>query len=99
MRDLLPHETHTRRSRCLGHIINLAAQAFLLGSDSEAFKEQEEIVEQRVGQSEEELKARQAHWRKRGLVGKFYNIVVFIRSSSQRKNAFTIVMKGVIATA
>ena len=25
VRDLLPHETHSRRSRCLGHIINLAA--------------------------------------------------------------------------
>ena len=48
VRDLLSHETYTRRSRYLGHIINLAVKAFLLGFDCEAFKEEEDIVEQRI---------------------------------------------------
>ena len=81
MRDLLLHETYLRRSRCLGHIVNLAIKAFLFGSDCEVFENEEEIVEQRVGQEEEDLAARQARWRTRGPVGKFHNIVAFIRGS------------------
>src|SRR5262249_8003097 len=99
VRDLLPHETHTRRSRCLGHIINLAAKAFLLGSNCEAFEEEEDIAEQRVRQDEEDLAARQDRWRGRGPVGKFHNIVAFIRASPQRRNAFANTVRGVIATA
>jgi hypothetical protein len=30
-------EVHTRRLRCFGHIINLVAQAFLFGAESEVF--------------------------------------------------------------
>ena len=45
VRDLLPYKTYSRRSRYLGYIINLAVKAFLLGSDYEAFKEEEDIAE------------------------------------------------------
>ena len=35
----LAEEKDRRRLRCLGHIVNLAAQAFLFGKHTEAFKE------------------------------------------------------------
>ena len=34
-----------RRSRCCGHIINLAAKAFILGADYEIFIDEIEVVE------------------------------------------------------
>ena len=77
-----------RRARCLGHIINLAAKAFLFGSDTEAF---DEIVEQVTDDTPFDSKAMrdaQAAWRRKGAVGKFHNIVIFIRSSPQRREAF-----------
>jgi hypothetical protein len=33
-------EPDSRRVRCLGHIINLAAKAFLFGKDADAFEEE-----------------------------------------------------------
>ena len=63
-----------RRLRCLGHIINLAAQALLFGSDPEAFTAEILIAK--------ELKHEQKMldlWRRRGPIGKLHNIVKFIR--------------------
>ena len=37
--DWLKGEQRQRRLRCFGHIINLAAQAFLFGEKEEEFKE------------------------------------------------------------
>jgi hypothetical protein len=39
-------EESPRRSRCLGYIINLAAQSFLLGTNCKAFKDEVYLVEQ-----------------------------------------------------
>jgi hypothetical protein len=97
VRDLLPQETYSRRSRCLGHIINLAAKAFLLGKDCEACEEEEAIAEQRVGNAQQ-LATQQRRWRERGPVGKFHNVVAFIRASPQRRNEFGLAVKTVIAT-
>lgn len=81
-----------RRSRCLGHIINLAAQAFLFGKDVTAFEEAVDVDEESVPLDSSRMKAAQEVWRRQGPVGKFHNVVVFIRSSSQRREAF----KGII---
>ena len=35
----------SRRSRCLGHIINLAVKAFLFGKETAAFKEAIKLVD------------------------------------------------------
>jgi hypothetical protein len=77
-----------RRARCLGHIINLAAKAFLFGSDTEAFEQVVEQVTDDTPFDSKTMKDAQAAWRKKGAIGKFHNVVSFIRSSPQRREAF-----------
>ena len=80
-------DSQQRRSRCLGHIINLAAKAFLFGSDVDAF---EQVAGDDSGQVIESAAARsaQAEWRRKGPVGKLHNLVVYIRSSTLRREAW-----------
>ena len=72
--------------RCIGHIINLAVQAFLfancVGMDElESYDRQEERGE---GDEEE----RRVKFRLMGPLGKIHNIVVYIRGSSARTTEF-----------
>lgn len=87
LRNLLPHLTaqqrQQRRLRCWGHILNLAAKAFLFGKDAANFDE-EIIVARALAQERRELEA----WRKRGPIGKLHNVVVFIKRSPQRQETF-----------
>jgi hypothetical protein len=73
----------SRRVRCLGHIINLAAKAFLFGKDADAFEE-DSLTKKQLSK----LEAVRELWRKKGPLGKFHNTVSFIRSSPQRREAF-----------
>ena len=85
--ELCPSVTASkRRSRCLGHIINLAAKAFLFGNDVEAF----EAVADTDNFALESVAAQKAQdeWRKKGPVGKVHNIVIYIRSSTLRREAY-----------
>lgn len=75
----VPH----RRLRCLGHVINLAAEAFLYGKNPEAFISEVESEYVRT----DDIKELEA-WRKYGPVGKLHNIVTFIRRTPQRREAF-----------
>lgn len=64
-----------RRLRCLGHILNLAAKAFLFGKDAESFDF--DISEFAM----EKIEVRQAlkllaFWRKKGPLGKLYNLIL-----------------------
>uniref|UniRef100_A0A0D2YKK9 HAT C-terminal dimerisation domain-containing protein n=1 Tax=Fusarium oxysporum (strain Fo5176) TaxID=660025 RepID=A0A0D2YKK9_FUSOF len=68
------------RTRCFGHIVNLAARAFLWGEDPDSF-EREAFTEAAFQVEERELRL----WRKRGAVGKLHNIVRFVRASPQRR--------------
>jgi hypothetical protein len=84
----------SHRARCLGHIINLAAKAFLFSSDTEAF---ESIVKQVTDDTpfdSKTMKEAQAAWRKKGAIGRFHNLTVFIRSSPQRREAFRACVVG-----
>jgi hypothetical protein len=60
VKELHPHEVRPkreeppRRVRCLGHIINLAAQSFLFGKDFEAFKEAIRLEEEVEGRNDNE---------------------------------------------
>jgi len=72
-----------RRLRCLGHVINLAAKAFLYGKDFDAFEKDVENVRENS-----ELLKELDIWRKRGPVGKLHNVVVFICRSPQRRQRF-----------
>lgn len=79
-------ERGSRRARCLAHIINLAAKAFLFGKDCEAFiqemRNEDEVFE------EDQLAQDRVEWRKKGVIGKFHNICRFIRQSGQRRQDF-----------
>ena len=72
-----------RRLRCLGHIINLAAKAFLFGPDPNAFENEV----QSSAQYQEDKKEREI-WRKRGPIGKLHNITTYIRTTPQRREEF-----------
>jgi hypothetical protein len=82
-----------KRVRCLAHVINLAAKAYLFNSDNkdtqEAFVEEvlllEEDIEDEIVNLDSEV---ETAWRKQGALGKLHNVVKCIRSSSTRKEEF-----------
>jgi hypothetical protein len=69
-----------RRARCFGHIINLAAKAFLFGTDIEAFETVVDQVSDDTAWDSKVIKDSQVTWRKKGVVGRFHNLTIFIRS-------------------
>jgi hAT family C-terminal dimerisation region len=75
------NEQRQRRLRCLGHIINLVAQAFILGEKKEAFDRALKACED---DREEEVKL----WQLCGPIGKLHYIVVFILKTPQRRQTF-----------
>ena len=74
----LPH-----RLCCNGHIINLAAQAFLFQSNSNTLSYDNNTNSFAVP-TENEMES----WRQQGPLGKLHNIVVYIQRSTQRIQAF-----------
>jgi hypothetical protein len=87
LRRLCPLLTETqrrsRRLRCLGHVINLAAKAFLYGTEFDAFEKDAEYTKEHT-----ELSKELNLWRKRGPVGRLHNVVTFICRSPQRREKF-----------
>lgn len=80
LRKLRPDlNAKNRRLRCFGHIVNLAAKAFLFGNDPEAFEAEANIQEKKA----------LASWRKLGPIGKLHDIVTFIRKTPQRRERFS----------
>ena len=76
-----------RRLRCWGHVINLAAKAFLSGTDLDAFElDNSDSEEEKIGLRHE--KEQLIAWRKKGCVGKLHNLITWIRRSPQRRQAF-----------
>lgn len=61
----------SRRVRCLGHIINRAAKAFLFGKDSDAFEEESQTKKQLI-----KLEAVRELWRKKGPLEKYTTLLV-----------------------
>src|SRR5277367_5563987 len=57
---------NSRRGRCIGHIINLAAKAFLFGQDTEAFENIVEGVNESTPLDSERMRTAQIAWRKKG---------------------------------
>jgi len=76
-----------RRIRCVGHVINLAVQAFLFQSliDMEQLASYDE--KEAIGEEGDEIEKRDT-FRKIGTLGKLHNIVVHIRSSAGRTKEF-----------
>jgi hypothetical protein len=78
----------TRRVRCLNHIINLAAKAFLFNKDIDAFKLTINNARERS-----HLKVLRKSWRKKEPIGKFYNTIKYIRITPQRREEFKRLLK------
>jgi hypothetical protein len=76
-------QPNSRRVRCLGHIINLAAKAFLFGKDAEAFE-----LNTNAARAVTHLERLRELWRKKGPLGKLHNTLVFIIRTPQRREAF-----------
>jgi hypothetical protein len=75
-----PWDALQHRLRCIGHIINLAVQAFLFDQDLEA-----------LNQDTSELDDPSSEWRQRGTLGKLHNIAVHIRGSPTRYQEFVAI--------
>lgn len=80
-------DTTGKRVRCLAHIVNLAAKAFLYAEVDWRFNE-EEKEEDEADFSANTLAKAQDVWRQRGPLGKLHNTIVFIRRSATRKEEF-----------
>lgn len=80
-----------RRMRCLGHILNLAAKAFLFGNEKASFEDVE--LDNSVPMTA--LEAEMVFWRTKGPLGKLHNLVVYIRKTPQRREAFQACCKSV----
>jgi hypothetical protein len=78
----------SRKVRCLGHIINLAAKAFLFGKNADAFEDSTDTARKNG-----HLEALREEWRKQGPVGKLHNTVKFIRYTPQRREVFEGLIK------
>jgi hypothetical protein len=78
------NEHKQRRLRCIGHVINLVAQAFLLGEKQEVFEQALAKAEQ--GEDEEDKGTKL--WQLCGPIGKLHYTVVFILRAPQRRQAF-----------
>jgi hypothetical protein len=87
-------EYKQRRLRCMGHIINLVAQAFLLGEKQEVFEQAVARAErdEQGGDEADEL------YKLCGPIGKLHYTVVFILRTPQRRQAFKRGDKEVEAT-
>jgi hypothetical protein len=81
--NMTPKQRLRRRLRCLGHVVNLAAQTFILGKDAEKTLTDLELLEL-VGNFTEIEKT----WRKNGVLGKLHNLVKYIRMTPQRRQEF-----------
>jgi hypothetical protein len=79
-----------RRVRCLGHILNLAAKAFLFSNGKASFED----VELDTSVPMTALEAEMAFWRTKGPLGKLYNLVVYICKTPQRREAFQACRKS-----
>ncbi|KAK2922697.1 hypothetical protein FoTM2_017550 [Fusarium oxysporum f. sp. vasinfectum] len=77
----IQYDPKVHRLRCQGHIINLAAKAFLFVTDNEKLELDDPGVHNVT------LKHIEA-WRNKGPLGKIHNFVVFIQRSVQRSQKF-----------
>ncbi len=66
--------------RCAGHMINLAANAFLYGQDHKDIERQLTLDQSEV--------SRFTLWRQLGAVGKLHNLVFYITRSPRRRGIF-----------
>ena len=86
-KELKLKNSKTRCLRCLGHVINLAAKAFLFGKEEKCFDfEVSELRKMKLAECQAlELLV---FWRKKGPIRKLHNLINWIRNTPQRRQAF-----------
>jgi len=74
LRTLRPdiRDPDKRRVRCIGHIVNLAARAFIFGRNADAFEAQTDDARRRT-----HLERLQQLWREKEPIRKLHNVIVF----------------------
>lgn len=80
----IDYDPKLHRLRCNGHIINLVVRAFLFETHPDVTK----LIEQATPDFDEPTNQDLECWRRFGPLGKLHNIVVFVRRSPQRLQAF-----------
>lgn len=84
LRELRPDlNQKERRLHCVGHMVNLAAEAFFFGKDVEAFQ-MEAVVARNARSEQRELDL----WRQKGSLGKLHNLIKYICYTPQRREKF-----------
>ena len=78
-----------RRLRCLGHVINLSAQAFLLGKHS-----QETLGQLELAYFRHDFEVIAKVWRKQGALGRLQNIIRYIRMTPQHRAEWRKIVIG-----
>lgn len=79
--------------RCNGHVINLAAQAFLF-QDTERGAADALAADNNDGLKSVPTEQEIENWRKKGSLGRLHNIVVSIQRSTQRIERFKALSEG-----
>jgi len=77
-------EHRQRRLRCMGHIINLVAQAFILEEKAELFEQALAKAERGEDSKDDAVKL----WQICGPIGKLHYAVIFILRTPQRRHEF-----------
>ena len=72
-----------RRLRCLAHIINLVARAFLLGPKADDMADELFLAQRHC-----DFKKLAAIWRNHGPLGRLQNLIRHIRLTPQRREKF-----------
>ena len=73
------------RLRCVVHILNLIAQQIMYGGDLSAFEEE--------GYNAMDLNKELEHWRKRGILGRLYNLIYWITDKHADGNRYRTFQK------
>ena len=76
----LKFDPKVKRLRCIGHVLNLIAEAYLFGQDASDFE---------AKFKEQGLQGRRKMWRDRGELGKLHNLVAHVMASGKRTELFT----------
>ena len=82
------------RIRCIGHIINLAVQAFLFQNILEI--EELELYNEKEKEEKRDDEERRVKFRLIGPLSQLHNIVVYIRGSPRRIKAFLEIARRMI---
>jgi hypothetical protein len=87
--DMSAQQRRFRRLRCLGHVINLCCQAFLLGHDCER-----ELAKLETHYRSGDYTQVEELWKKYGCLGRLHNLVRYIRLSAGRREEFKSIVGG-----